>query len=58
MTLTQDGIPVASGSLPSGALKRIGVSGGHWGLYAGGDIRQCTLLNDNITLAVYPTISP
>lgn len=52
--LYQDDRLISTGKLDG----KLQLAGGHWGLYATGDIRKLTLLNDNITIDVYPTTSP
>lgn len=49
----QDGLLVSKVQLHKDSL--VGTIGGHWGLYAGGNFRKLTILNDNITIDVYPT---
>jgi len=49
--LYQDGMLVSEHRL--GPKTRLGTVWGHWGLYGGRDIRDLTVLNDNITLEVY-----
>ena len=53
----QDGMLVTQGQSKS-AASRLGTAGGHWGLYASAGLERCTMLNDNITLDVYPVTTP
>jgi hypothetical protein len=57
VSLFQDRVLVSKGNLSSSAKKKLGLAGGHWGLY-GNNIERATLLNDNIRLDVYPVKPP
>jgi len=50
--LYQDGSLVSTKRLPPSSL--LGTIGGHWGLYAGRDVENLVVLNDNIKFQVYP----
>jgi len=57
ITMLLDGVLHSSGNLSTDVAKKIGTVGGHWGLYANG-VRTATVLNDNITIDVYPPTPP